>query len=280
MKTKINSRFLKEITRHYRSQGIYYALKSLNYERCAELPYILQMLEPKFKESLNFLDIGPGGESPLPTYLLQNTNWNIYCIDKFSWVQKQLEFAQKNISPAEIESRFHIIEKDFLEEKFEEKFFDIITNISVIEHFEDNTDALAMEKSAKLLKPNGIYILTTLINEGNFKEFYVQQSVYGEEFENNKKVYYQRHYDTKGVQERLIKPSALREVERIYFGDYGYRFFENCLQLPVLLKPIKVLYSWAIPFFAKKFLRYSSRPISYHNMKVNTSSGIILTLSK
>ena len=280
MKTKIDSHFLREITKHYRSQGVRYAIKSLNYERCAELPYILKVLEPKFKENLNFLDIGPGGESPLPTYLLRHTNWNIYCIDKFSWVQKQREFAERNMPADVLASRFHIIEKDFLTQKFEEDFFDIITNISVIEHFEDNTDALAMEKSAKLLKPGGLYILTTLINEGNFREFFVQKNVYGTEFTNNIKVYYQRHYDTKGVQERLIEPSALKEIERIYFGDYGYRFFENFLQVPSLLKPLKILYSWAIPFFARKFLRYSSIPISYHNMKINTSSGIILTLSK
>lgn len=280
MKTKINQHFLNEISKHYRSQGIYYAMKSLNYERCAELPYILQHLQPSFKRKLNFLDIGPGGESPLPTYLLQHTNWNIYCIDKFSWVQKQLTFARKCVSEEVISSRFHIIQEDFLIEGFEENFFDIITNISVIEHFENNSDSIAMEKSAKLLKSGGLYLLTTLINEGYFKEFYVQKSVYGNRFQNNQQVYYQRHYDTNSLLERLIKPSALKELNRTYFGDYGFQFFENFLQLPALFKPLKLLYSWAVPFFARKYLRYNDVPISDENMKINTASGIIVTLSK
>lgn len=280
MNTKINPHFLKEITRHYRSQGLYYAIKSLNYERCAELPYVLQCLEPRFGERLNFLDIGPGGESPLPTYLLKKTNWNIYCIDKFSWVRKQLDFARRTIPADVIESRFHIIEQDFLTEKFEDNFFDIVTNISVIEHFESDTDSLAMAKSARLLKPGGIYLLTTLMNEGNFREFYIEKSVYGEAFDNNRKVYYQRHYDTRAVEERLLKPSGLKEVRRTYFGDYGYRFFERVLQLPAALKPLKIFFSWAVPHFARTFLTYSLEPISYPDMKINTSSGVILTLSK
>lgn len=280
MNHNINSHFLNEITKHYRSQGASFAIKSLSYERCAELPYILQKLQPKFKEKLNFLDIGTGGESPLPTYLLLHTDWNIYCIDKFNWVQKQKYFARKLVPDSVIKTRFHIIEKDFLVEKFEENQFDVITNISVIEHFEGETDSIAMKVSAQLLKPHGIYILTTLINEGYFKEFYINGKVYGEQSEANHKVFWQRHYDTKTVQERLIKPSGLKEVDRIYFGDYGYRFYEKFLKLPELLKPLKILYSWAIPFFAKKYLNYNDIPISYDDMKMDTSSGIILILSK
>ncbi|TKK70339.1 methyltransferase domain-containing protein [Ilyomonas limi] len=279
MNYKIDSHFLAEITRHHRLQGYTYAIKSLSYERCAELPYILQQLQHRFKEKLNFLDIG-SGESPLPTYLLVHTNWNIYCVDKFNWVQKQKDFARKFMPDIEIEKRLHIVEKDFLIEKFQERFYDIITNISVIEHFEGVTDSTAMKLSAQLLKPGGIYILTTLINEGFYKEFYVKGNVYGEQSRTNQKVFWQRHYDVNSVQERLIKPSGLKEVNRIYFGDYNYRFYEKLLKLPKLLKPVKVLYSWATPFFAKKYLHYSDSPISYSDMKMDTSSGIILTFSK
>ena len=136
----IDSFFLKKISSHYRSQGLYYALKSLNYERCAELPYILKKLESRFSEKLNYLDIGSGGESPLPTFLLKHTNWNIYCIDKFDWVNKQLEFAKKNVDENIIKERLHIITKDFLIEDFNDLKFDIITNVSVIEHFDGPTD--------------------------------------------------------------------------------------------------------------------------------------------
>ncbi|HTD94192.1 MAG TPA: methyltransferase domain-containing protein [Chitinophagaceae bacterium] len=270
--------YLKKISSHYRSQGMYYAIKSLNYERCAELPYILKKLEPRFKEKLNYLDIGSGGESPLPTFLLKNTNWNIYCIDKFDWVNKQIDFAKKNVPEDVIRERLHIIKQDFLVEEFNDLKFDVITNVSVIEHFDGTTDSTAMNKSARLLKAGGTYILTTLFNEGHFKELYVNNNVYGVEYK-DAGVFYQRHYDSKSISDRLIVPSGLKEKERIYFGDYGFRFFERFLQLPKLLKPLKVLYSWAVPFFAKKYITYNNKPISYADMKINTSSGIILTLT-
>ena len=173
-------------------------------------------------------------------------------------------------------NRFHIIENNFLETELEPESFDIITNISVIEHFEGNSDSIAMKKSAKLLKKGGIYILTTLINEGYFREFYVSKNVYGEKF-NKSSVFYQRHYDLKNLEKRIIKPAKLTEIERIYFGDYGLQFFEKYLQVS---KFIKILYSWIIPSFAVKFLTYNDKPISRKNMKINTSSGVILIMQK
>ena len=68
----------------------------------------------------------------------------------------------------------------------------------------------------------------------------------------------------------------------MYFGDYGFQFFERVLQrtLPRPLKPVRALYKWATPHFARRFLSYSDRPVSRANMKMNTASGIILVLTK
>lgn len=273
---KINLYELNEIKKYFNKLSLKNRIKGLNYERCAELPFILERLRPFFNENLKYLDIGSGGESPLPSYLLNNTNWEINCIDKFDWVEKQNSYIDKNSVNAR---RFNVYKNDILESKWENETFDIITNISVIEHFEGEKDSEAMKLSGTLLKKEGIYILTTLINEGCFNEFYVDSDVYGEKFE-SKKVFYQRHYDAKNVSDRLIKPSGLNEKERCYFGEYDYQFFEKYLQLNKILKPLKILYSWATPIFAHKFINYRDVPVSRTDMKMNTSSGIILVMSK
>ena len=89
---KINKSTLIDIWKHHRSLQFKNKIKGLNYERCAELPYIIDLLRPGFNDSLNYLDIG-SGESPLPSYLLKNTRWNITCLDKHFWVRKQKHFV-------------------------------------------------------------------------------------------------------------------------------------------------------------------------------------------
>lgn len=101
------------------------------------------------------------------------------CIDKFSSVQKQNNYAIIIMNTADYENRFHIIEHDFLDMELPPASFDVITNISIIKHFEGNIDSLAIEKSAKLLKPGGMYALTTLINDGYFREFFKKKDIYG-----------------------------------------------------------------------------------------------------
>lgn len=180
---------------------------------------------------------------------------------------------------ADYENRFHIMENDFLDMELPPASFDVITNISVIEHFEGNKDSLAIEKSAKLLKPGGLYVLTTLINDGYFREFFLRKDIYGEEY-NSKPVFFQRHYDVNSFKKRIIEPSGLAEKERIYFGEYGFQFGEYFMDTPWPWKPIKIFYQWATPFFSRRFLTYRDYPNSRKNMHMYTSSGIFVVLTK
>lgn len=250
----------------------------MRYERCGELPYVLSSLKPLFSKKANHLDIGTG-DSIMPSYLLKNTNWDITCIDKCGWMKMQTHFAKKAVGKVDYIARLRLVQKDFLTADLPENHYDVITIISVIEHFEGQSDSEAMEKVGRLLKPGGVCILTTPINEGHYKEFYVQQSVYGEQY-NRKPVFFQRHYDIQSFQERIIKTSRLKEKERMYVGDYGFQFKEIFLDPPVVLKPLKILYQWAIPCFARKFLSYRETPVSRKNMKIYTASAVMITLVK
>jgi 2-polyprenyl-3-methyl-5-hydroxy-6-metoxy-1,4-benzoquinol methylase len=276
----IDSRFLHPIVEHYYRLAPMNRLRGFAYERCAELPYVLKTLEPRFRERLHYLDIGSGGESPLPTWLLANTNWDITCVDKFAWVRNQLAHAAR-VAPAEdVAKRFHVVEMDFLESRLPARSFDVITNISVIEHFEGDSDSRAMAASGELLKPGGTYLLSTPVNEGFYREIYVDRDVYGEQAVAGKAVYYQRHYDTETLRSRLIEPSGLVEVERCYFGDYGRQFFEELGGGSLMRRVVNFPKRYNVPAFALRHLSYSDRPVSRPDMKDNTASGVIVVLTK
>jgi hypothetical protein len=275
---RIDVQKLKELDSHNKKLGLKRILKGISYERCAELPYILTKIEPYFEIPLTYLDIG-SGNSILPSFLLSKSKWDIHCVDKFKSVNKQLTYARRSYKCSNRISRFHIIEKDFMKTELQNESFDIITNISVIEHFAENSDSEAIKKSSELLKTGGLYILTTLINDGHYREFYLKKSVYGVKF-NSVPVFYQRHYDVKQLEERIIKPSGLKEIERIYFGEYDYQFFNKFLKVPWLFKPIKLLYHWATPFFAQRYITYRNYPVSNPKMDIVTVSGIIIVLKK
>lgn len=274
----IDTTVLADLSSHTRRLGIKRFFQSMGYERCAELPLVVRELRPQFATTLKYLDIG-SGESVLPSYILKNSVWDVTCLDKFSSVQVQRSHAERFLKGVEIDRRLHIVEKDFLQEKLTESSFDVITNISVIEHFEELTDQLAMQKSAQLLKPGGKYILTTLINEGNFKEFFLEESVYGAEYK-TKPVFFQRHYDVEGFNKRIVGASGLREEKRTYFGEYGFRFADRFIDVPWPWKPMKALYQWATPSFAKRFLTYSNTPISLGDMHMFTASGVFVVLER
>ncbi len=274
MEATINTSVLKQIASHYRSLSVKYRLKGLPYERCAELSWVVDHVAPRFQERLRYLDIGTG-ESPLPTFLYAHSNWDITCLDKFTWVRKQNRFSQI-VDPGGAPNRFRVVESDLLQAPLPAESFDIITCISVIEHFEGASDSAGMKACARLLRRGGKIILTTLINEPYFAEFYMKKEVYGEQFD-GAPVFYQRHYDLKSLDERLIKPSGLLERQRVYFGDYGFQCFEKVMQQP---KPLRALYAWNSPWLASRYLTYRPYPVGRKDMRMNTSSGLILVLEK
>lgn len=276
MSTVISNTALNQITSHHRRLGLKFCMKGMAYERCAELSWVVEYLRPRFDEELDYLDIGTG-ESPLPSFLLAHTRWNIACLDKCRWVQRQKQFFDR-VGHDHNNSRrsISVKEVDLATSDLPDESCDVITCISVIEHFEGNSDSMAMQKIASLLRPQGILILTTLMNDGFFAEFFVKKEVYGTAY-SEAPVFYQRHYDVKNISQRLIQPSGLAEQQRVYFGDYGFQCFEKVMQQP---KPLKALYAWSTPFFARRFLSFQSRPVTRKEMRMNTASGIILVLQK
>jgi len=274
--TKIDAELLYDIDAHAKLLHFMYRIKGFGYERAIELPLLAQKLQPLFDKPLRYLDIGTG-PSIFPSWVASKTNWDVTCLDKFNWVEKQNQYAQKLGLDAK---RFHVVVQDFLEAELEPESFDVITNISVIEHFEGALDSVAMEKSARLLKPGGIYLLTTPLNEGHARDWFLQQDVYGEKFA-TKPVFFQRHYDVASFNERIVAASGLVERERVYFGDYDQPFFnDRIVEKKGLGKISRTLLQMNTPKHALAHGSYSDVPVSMPDMKIYTSAGVCVVLTK
>jgi SAM-dependent methyltransferase len=272
----INESLLRSIDAHAKRLRFIYRIKGFGYERAIELPLLAEKLQPLFAKPLRYLDIGTG-PSIFPSWVAARTTWDVTCLDKFTWVEKQNDYAATLGLDT---SRFHVRVQDFLEAELEPESFDVITNISVIEHFEGGLDSVAMAKSAKLLKPGGLYLLTTPLNEGHARDWYLEQDVYGEKY-TKEPVFFQRHYDVASFNERIVKASGLREVDRVYFGDYEYPFFnERIVERNGLAKIERTILQMNTVKHALAHGSYRSEPVSMSGMKIYTSAGVCVALTK
>ncbi len=276
MNRRINEQLARNIDAHAKRLRFLYRIKGFGYERAIELPLLAEYLKPMLDKPLRYLDIGTG-QSIFPSWVAANSNWDVTCLDKFSWVEKQHDYAAKlGLS----KDRFHVVLRDFLEAELEAETFDVITNISVIEHFEGELDSVAMAKSAKLLKPGGLYLLTTPLNEGHARDWFLNQDVYGEKYE-SKPVFFQRHYDVESFGKRIVEASGLKEVSRTYFGDYDTPFFNDKIVEQHGLKKIsRTLLQMNTVSHALQHGSYRDVPVSQPGMKIYTSAGVCVAMTK
>jgi hypothetical protein len=137
-----------------------------------------------------------------------------------------------------------------------------------------------MAKSAKLLKPGGTYLLTTPLNEGYARDWFLNQDVYGERYE-SKPVFFQRHYDVESFGRRIVQASGLKEVSRTYFGDYDVPFFNDKIVDQHGLKKIgRTLLQMQTVRHALKHGSYRDVPVSMPGMKIYTSAGVCVQMTK
>ena len=124
----------------------------IEFKRIEKRRIIFEMIDQYSNDSIqNFLDVGCGDgrwTSEINDYLKTNS----IGID-FS--KRAIEFA-KLISP-DIEFKMH----EGQDLPFPENTFDLCTTIEVIEHVEDNFEIKFLKECARVLKPQGLLILTT-----------------------------------------------------------------------------------------------------------------------
>jgi len=118
----------------------------------------------------------------------------------------------------ELNNNFFIHEAQIgdVDYNFEDQSFDKITCVSVLEHIRNSGDSHLMSSIARLLKKGGSTVISFPFNNGDYIE---EESPEGVGF-------FQRKYNIKEINARLVIPSSLIVKKVIYFGERFIKFGE------------------------------------------------------
>ena len=106
--------------------------------------------------------------------------------------------------------------------------FDKIVSISVIEHINDEGDSKVMRELWRVLKPGGFLILTFPVKK-EYEEEYISENIYNlNQDETNGKFFFQRYYNDKKIEERLLSSIHNFEiVDKKVFGEIKNGFYDG-----------------------------------------------------
>jgi len=180
----------------------------VNYFKQLEYPLVYHYL--KLKDNETYLDIGTG-KSIFPFFCqLRNKNIKTHIIDDGSIIKDCFNHYQllRTKLGEELFSKIKIKNIDGCNTKYHTEKFDKISCISVIEHLSGDSDKNMAKEIGRLLKKNGMAILTFPIN----RYFIEEDGSLGVG-------YYQKKYNPQTILNKIIIPSGLSLKKIIYFGE-------------------------------------------------------------
>lgn len=272
---------LRALFRFNARLGLYRLVKGMDYVRCIEFPTFTAELLRRRSEPLTYLDIG-SGDSVLPAFIATQSSYAVTVIDKFDWVHAQAAYLRRLGKTEWLTSgRFSLRQEDFLTAtSLADGTFDLISALSVLEHMDGDGDTQAVRKIFALLKPGGRFLMSSPFNDQHAQDFFVPYAVYGAP-PDGRGAFFQRHYSAETLRARIIAAAPF-DVERIFYAGHYARlnFFKRFWLVPAPLKPLKVLYNWAAPFYAPHFLQLSTTPPADPHPQMVTADTAFLFLRK
>lgn len=186
--------------------GMLRILKSIDYYRMVEYSVAYNLLEIENHSELKVLDIG-SLDSIFPLFLASKGNTEVTAIDinpRAKILERYAKRLKINNLKVEIQDATHL--------KYPSNYFDRITAISTIEHIlpPKDGDLKAMKEIGRVLKPNGVAIITVPYEE-----------IFSEEWRYHPRhgMYLRRGYDEDSIYNRIVKPSSLKLLDILYFCD-------------------------------------------------------------
>jgi SAM-dependent methyltransferase len=193
-------------------------LQGIGFYRCWELPLVVSYFEPE--PGTQILDVG-SLKSILPLYWASH-GCLVSVIDIDAAVMIQQAYARYLGRPDLVDKGLSAVVQDATQTDFADASFDLITNISAVEHFTGDGDIAFVREAARLLKDNGRLFLSFGI--GPYREWQWEWL-------------FCRTYDAKALWERIIQPSGLKVETTMYFeAETTRRFSERWFRLPLLVR--------------------------------------------
>jgi SAM-dependent methyltransferase len=179
-------------TRHFRE----WLKVPMNYCRIMELPLTLKLLDLGKDKKERILDIS----SPkLLALFLAINGYNIVASDLEDYFISDFEVVAKKCSVPLETNCF-----DATNIPYENESFDKIFSISVFEHIPDNGDIEAVKEVARILKPNGSFVMTLPAYKTYLEEWIKDESFYWRsKHREDGSVFFQRRYTENTIRERF-----------------------------------------------------------------------------
>jgi SAM-dependent methyltransferase len=194
-------------------------LQGIGFYRCWELPLVLSYFEPG--PSTRILDVG-SLKSELPLYWALS-GCNVAVIDIDPRVEIQYRYAQYLGRSDLVGNGLSVIVQDATRTGLPAATFDLITNISAVEHFTGDGDIAFVQEAARLLTEGGRLFLSFGIGP----EYHEWQWEW----------LFCRTYDDQALWERIIAPSGLEVEATMYFeADDTRRWSKLWHRLPLTIR--------------------------------------------
>lgn len=256
------NKLFKELYKFNFKFGLKHILTTFSYERVHEAPEVIESLRLEGHNSLKILDVACGS-SIYPLYLASKGHL-MYVVDlnpkDIKWQEKKFKKMK-----LKVEALFEDCTRGI---SYPDSFFDRIYSISSIEHFSGmNGDVCAMQHISRVLKPNGITVISVPLS----KQY--RENIDSKEYIGN----FSRYYDLNNIKERLIKPSNLKLLDIVVFGEKGFRF-SKLIGFLYRYVPSKICGLFT-PLFTIAAFIFVSR-IKWHEIKSDRDYTAIITLRK
>jgi len=239
--------------------GVGKLIPKISLSRYVEYPLVYEYLA--LQDGHSILDVGTG-YSIFPLYLAAKHACKVHVTDNEEYLQDVLRFHAAKIRKLGLEEGVQVIveKQDARRLVYPDGAFDRVTCISVIEHIPDAGDSAAMAEIGRVLKHGGRALITVP---------YAQ--VYEERASSPWVEYFERSYDDKALKERLIGPSGLVEVARVFFGEKPNSV--SRLYNRNVSSVVRTAVQMLTPLIAPQIMQIGPTPRS-------TSHGVMLALEK
>ena len=220
----------------------------VDYVRTREIPILLELFTKHQGSTLKkVLDVG----SPqlLTCHLASSlpgaevTYANLFPPEVDDLRMRQSALGLENLSALQVDVR----QADL----WPEASFDAVISCSVLEHIQDRAgvagDTLAIQNLATCLRQGGLLAFSVPFSRIGFDEF-VENPVYAVEgVQTDGRCFFQRFYDTQTIETRLIQPSGLEVLEKVFLGEERYHYDSPHIRLanrlagrwtPLILGPL------------------------------------------
>lgn len=206
-------------------------LNPVSIVRFFEFDFAIKALSEFSNDEKNILDIS----SPylFGFYSAENFTGNYLYLNPD---KKDLALVKKYSKKLNFKMNYKAIEGDATKLSFGSNSFSIIISLSVIEHINEDGDMTAIRELWRVLKPEGILILTFPAGK-LYSEQFREDDVYGlNNTQMNNKYFFQRIYDDDSITNRLLNQISdfvildkeiFGEISPTFYSEYEKRWKQN-----------------------------------------------------